>query len=120
MTRPLVVGIAAGAAALVCTSLVFARQNQPGMPTLAQVLVINRDRNDAIPVTVAGEPTVAISPASIVSGRAAAQVWEYRRIIVPVANDATPILNGAGAEGWEAIDSAVAGPNAVWTMKRPR
>ncbi len=130
MTRAIVV-CGAVAAALVGASMTFAAQNQPGLPTLAQVHIINRDRADAVPVKVqntgdslpvvlVGEPTVGLSPAAVVATRSARQVWDYRRIVVPAANDATPALAAAGLEGWEAIGAVAVGGNAVWTLKRPR
>jgi hypothetical protein len=120
MTRLFVAGIAAGAAALAGATVTVARQNQPGLPTLAQVLVINRDRTEAVPVTVVGEPTVGVSPTAVIGTRAARQMWEYRRVVVPVANDPVPILNAAGLEGWEVTDGGVVGTNMTWTMKRAR
>ena len=131
MTRSIVVCCVAGAAALAGASITFAAQNQPGLPTLAQVHIINRDRGDAVPVKVqntgdslpvvlAGEPTVALSRNAQVATRSARQVWEYRRIVVPLEDDATPALAAAGLEGWEAIGAMPSGKNAVWTLKRPR
>jgi hypothetical protein len=130
MTRSIVICGAVGAAAFLGASITFA-QNQPGLPTLAQVHILNRDRGDAVPVKVqntgdslpvvlVGEPTVALATNAIVGTRSARQVWEYRRIAVPVASDATPALTAAGLEGWEAVAAVTSGTNAVWTLKRPR
>ena len=131
MTRPIVICGIVGAAALAGASMTFASQNQPGLPTLAQVHILNRDRADAVPVKVqntgdslpvmlVGEPTVAVSANAIVATRSARQVWEYRRIVVPAANDATPALAAAGLEGWEAVSALTSGTNTVWTLKRPK
>ena len=131
MTRPIVICGIVSAAALAGASMTFASQNQPGLPTLAQVHILNRDRGDAVPVKVqntgdslpvliVGEPTVALSANAVVATRSARQVWEYRRIVVPVANDATPALAAAGLEGWEAVAALTSGTNAVWTLKRPK
>src|SRR5262245_43716138 len=94
--------------------------NEPGRATQARVYVINRDRADAIPVTlqgvapsdplrvvVTGTPSVALSDSATMSARAARQNWEYRQITVPGGDDPTPGLNSAGAEGWEAIGPAL-------------
>ena len=131
MTRSLaIVGVAA-VTAFAGVSITFARQNQPGFPTLAQVHIINRDRGDAVPikvqntgdslpVIVVGEPTVGLAPNATVATRSARQIWDYRRLVVPVATDATAALGAAGLEGWEAVAATIVGTNAVWTMKRPR
>jgi hypothetical protein len=127
----MVIGGIVGAAAFVGASLTVVAQNQPGLPTLAQVHVINRDRGDAVPVKVqntgdslpvvlVGEPTISISPAAVVGTRSARQVWEYRRIVVAATADATPALAAAGLEGWEAVAAITSGSNAVWTLKRPK
>jgi hypothetical protein len=107
------------------------QQNQPGLPTLAKVHILNRERAEAVPVrvmgsadvlpiSVVGEPTVNLSPAAVIGTRSARQLWEYRRLSVSAAQDATAALNGAGNEGWEAVGMVTVGENAIWTLKRPK
>lgn len=130
MTRSIVVVALGVAVAAAGATFAFAAQNPPGMPTLAQVLVINRDADavpvkvpdtgEPLPVRLAGDPTVSLTPNAHVATRSARQVWEYRRIVVPVGDDATPALSAAGLEGWEAIAALTVEKNVVWTLKRPR
>ena len=131
MNRSLIVCGLLGVAALVGASSTFARQNQPGLPTLAQVHILNRDRADAIPikvqntgdylpVIVVGTPSVSFAQNSIVGTLSARQVWEYRRVVVPIANDATATLSEAGLQGWEVVHAMTVGANGVWTLKRPK
>ena len=131
MKRSLIVcGILCGAA-LAGGSSTFARQNQPGMPTLAQIYVMNRDRSeaipikvqntgDALPVIVTGLVPVSVAQNTIVSTLSARQVWEYRRLAVPTSSDSTPALAEAGLQGWEVVHGMTVGSNVVWTLKRPR
>ncbi len=109
--------------------------NEPGRPTQNKVYVINRDRADAMPVTiqgvaptdplrvtVAGTPTVVLSDSAPVQARAARQNWEYRQLTLSATADPTAALNTAGAEGWEAIGAATPLPNGEvrFVLKRPR
>jgi hypothetical protein len=110
--------------------------NEPGKPTQARVYVVNRDRAEAIPVTLyagvganeamrviwAGSPTVTLNDAAPVPTRAARQNWEYRQIMVRATEDPTPALNTAGGEGWEALGPGVplAGGDVRYVLKRPR
>lgn len=120
-----------GSVAVAGASAVLARQNQPGFPTLAQVHILNRDRSEAIPikvqnvgdslpVVVADMPDVTLSRNTIVGTMSARQIWEYRRIVVPAATDATPALTAAGLEGWEVVHAMTVGTNGIWTLKRPK
>ena len=131
MKRSLIACGILGCAAFAGASSTFARQNQPGMPTLAQVHVLNRDRIDAIPikvqntgdslpVIVVGMPTVSFAQNAVVGTLSARQIWEYRRLVIATANDVTPSLNEAGLQGWEAVNAVTAGTNTIWTLKRPR
>jgi hypothetical protein len=131
MKRSLIVCGILGGTALAGASSTFARQNQPGMPTLAQVHVLNRERNDAIPikvqntgdslpVIVVGAPAVSFAQNSVVGTLSARQIWEYRRVVVPISTDATPALNEAGLQGWEVVHAMTVGTNGVWMLKRPR
>jgi hypothetical protein len=106
----------------------------PGRPTQAKVYIINRDRADAVPVTiqavaakeavrvsVSGTPTVELSNTPV-NVRRARQVWEYRQITAPANVDPTPALNTAGGEGWELVGTPVtlANGDARFLLKRPR
>ena len=126
----IVCGILAGVA-LAAGSSTFARQNQPGLPTLAQVYIMNRDRveaipikvqntGDSLPVIVANMPPVSIAQNTIVSTLSARQIWEYRRLALPTSSDSTPALSEAGLQGWEVVHGMTVGSNLVWTLKRPR
>ncbi|HYN07663.1 MAG TPA: hypothetical protein VES67_09755 [Vicinamibacterales bacterium] len=109
--------------------------NEPGRATQARVYVINRDRADAIPVTLqgvastdplrvtwSGTPAVTLSETSTVPTRVVRQNWEYRTITLRATEDPTPALNTAGAEGWEALGPALLLQNGDvrWMLKRPR
>ena len=107
--------------------------NDPGRPTSNRVYVINRDRSDAIPVsvrdvvsteplpvTITGSPSVALSgPIEI---RVVRHAWEYRQMTLPAGEDPTAALNAAGAEGWEAIGPPILISNnsARLILKRPK
>jgi len=131
MKRSLIVCGILGGAALAGASSTFARQNQPGLPTLAQVHILNRDRaeaipikvqntGDSLPVIVVDMPALSLARNSVVGTLSARQIWEYRRVVVPIANDATPTLSEAGLQGWEVVHAMTVGTNGVWTLKRPR
>ncbi len=120
MKRSLIVCGILGGAALAGASSTFARQNQPGMPTLAQVHVLNRDRARPFPSRCrtpgtrcrslsSGMPAVSLAQNTVVGTLSARQIWEYRRLVVPVANDATPALGEAGLQGWEVVNAMTVG-----------
>jgi hypothetical protein len=109
--------------------------NDPGKPTLARVYVINRDRADAVPVTiqavasteplrvtVTGTPSVVLSETTPVNSRLVRQNWEYRQITMPITGDPAPTLNQAGGEGWDLVGSGIPLPNGEvrFVLKRPR
>lgn len=114
------------------TVLTAQQRNEPGMPTIAQVQVLNRTRADAIavtlqgtaevvPVSVVGSTEVTLAPNSVVGHRVARQAWEYRQIVVPSGQDAAALLNAAGSDGWEAVANTPGAAGAVtWMVKRPR
>jgi hypothetical protein len=113
------------------SSVVLARQNQPGRPTLAEVHVLNKDRADAIavklqttgdvlPVTIVGEPSVAVSSKTLLGVKLTRQVWEYRQLTVKPGEDPTAALNALGGDGWEALNAQAVNSSVVWTLKRPR
>ena len=107
--------------------------NDPGRPTLNRVYVVNRDRADAIPVSVrdmvSDEPIrVAVTgvPSVTMGGpveiRVVRHAWEYRQMTLPAGEDPTAALNAAGAEGWEAIGAPIMISNnsARLILKRPK
>jgi hypothetical protein len=109
--------------------------NDPGRPTQARVYVTNRDRADAIPVTIqavasteplrvtlSGTPSFTLTETTVVNARAARQNWEYRQVQLPASADPTPALNGVGGEGWELVGPPVAlpGGDLRFLLKRPR
>jgi hypothetical protein len=109
-------------------------QDRPGVIGQARVFVENRGRADAVPVVlqevmtpspisvqVAGTPTVALSPASVVQARLARQQWEYRTVDLEREQDPAAALSRAGAEGWEATGIQLLNrAGAPVVMKRPR
>jgi hypothetical protein len=109
--------------------------NDPGRATQARVYVLNRDRADAIPVTIqavasteplrvalAGTPSFTLTETTVVNARAARQNWEYRQVQLLATADPTPALNGAGADGWELTGPPVvlASGDMRFILKRPR
>src|SRR4051812_8961165 len=75
-------------------------QDRPGVIGQARVFVENRGGGEAVPVvlqnvltpapigvTLAGTPTVAIAPASVVQARLARQQWEYRSVALQPGQD---------------------------------
>ncbi len=108
-------------------------RNEPGLPTVAQTHVINRNPADAIPVrvqsggevqpvTIIGTPAVTFSTSTVISTRPVRHAWEYRRITVAAGQDPTSALNAEGLEGWEAVaitPTGAAGAMQV-VLKRPR
>ncbi|MCC7009871.1 MAG: hypothetical protein IT184_13775 [Acidobacteria bacterium] len=106
-------------------------QNVPGYPTVAQVRVVNAARDEAVPVVlrtdaeplpvaIAGVPSVALVPTTVIPVRIGRQLWEYRQVTVGATQDAAAVLNAAGADGWEAIGGTAGAAGTVWTLKRPR
>jgi hypothetical protein len=104
--------------------------NEPGKMTVARFYILNKDKSEAVPVTVhsSGEvlpvsvtamPAVTIAGSASVMARAARQTWEYRQITI--GGDAADQLNAAGLDGWEAVGSAAASAGrTTWLLKRPR
>lgn len=120
------------------SSTLLARQraplvaNEPGMPTVARMYIMNRDAGESIPVTIHGGsdvqpvavmslPPVVLAAGAAVSTRVVRQSWEYRRVNVAAGQDPASALNEAGGEGWEAVSASVTAGGA-WQvlMKRPR
>jgi hypothetical protein len=104
--------------------------NEPGRPTQARVYVTNRDRADAMPVTLQGIASTdplrvtwnGLSETATVPTRPVRQNWEYRQITLRATEDPTPALNTAGGEGGEALGPAVLLQNGDgrFVLKRPR
>jgi hypothetical protein len=140
MKRWMMGGLVLGCAGLWAGVAVLAQQapqpqqseNQPGMPTVARTMVLNRSAAEAIPVvihagldvqpvSVLGVPTVTLAADAAVTSRASRQSWEYRRVLVGAEEDPTGALNEAGAQGWEAVAAVSAGPDrSALILKRPR
>lgn len=110
-------------------------QIRPGEMTQARVWVENRNRNEAIPVTieglgdfskplrveVTGTPAVTITPTTVVQARQVRQLWEHRAITLAAGRDVDVALMQAGADGWEAVGLQPAPQNATLVLlKRPR
>lgn len=89
--------------------------NEPGKPTVAQMLVVNRERAEAIPVKL--QTTGDVIP---VYAQLARQAWEYRQLSTANADDPTSALNAAGLEGWEIVGMTPGSVRTVWTLKRPK
>lgn len=134
MMRRLIVGALSGSMLVSFVALAAVGQEGtrvPGELTQAKVWIQNRGSGEAVPVSIlqpaseplavriAGIPTVTASPSTLVQTRVARQRWEYREVSA-AGQDLTGVLNGAGAEGWEAVDSwpGSAGQTVV-LMKRP-
>ena len=107
------------------------RLNEPGMPTVARMYILNSGADEAVPVilqggsdvqpvTVMALPAVTLAAGTTVSSNALRQMWEYRQVAVPVGQDPASALNAAGAEGWEAVSSSTSSAGLQVLMKRPR
>jgi hypothetical protein len=103
--------------------------DRPGTIWPAKVWVQNRDRTEAVPVSipdiatveVIGMPAVTITPSTIVQSRLVRQTWEYSVVTVPRGGDPVATLSRSGLDGWEA--TGVQFPSVDGTsllMKRPR
>ena len=114
------------------SAVVLAQDNLPGRPSIARMFVLNRERAEAIPVTlqggdvqpvaVIGMPVVTFAPNAAVGARATRQPWEYQSIQLRAGSDPTAALNAHGMEGWEAV-GVVTIPgttNSAILLKRPR
>lgn len=90
-----------------------AQRNEPGLPTLAQVQVLNNTAADAVAVSL--QSTAVSLPVTV-----SRQAWEYRQVLVPVNQDTAAVLNAVGLEGWEAFATAAGTGGTIWTLKRPK
>jgi len=115
---------------LVAASAILAGQGErPGQIWPAKVWIQNRDRSEAIPVSiqdaapvqVTGMPTVAIAPATIIQSRLVRQAWEYTLVTVRTGQDLVAVVSKAGQDGWETTGVQFATPDGTsLLMKRPR
>ena len=111
------------------------QQIRPGEMTQARVWIENRNRTEAIPVTlealgdvskalrveVSGTPAVTVTPTTIVRTQRVRQTWDHRAITVAAGVDVEATLRQAGSDGWEAVAVQSAPQNGmVVLLKRPR
>jgi hypothetical protein len=120
----IVLALTAGAGMLAAPGQTALR---PGDMTPARMYIDNRGRDQAIPVlvqdpvTIAGTPTVAIAPTSVVPVRLTRQAWEYRTVALVPAQDPANTLLLLGSDGWETTGVQVQTQNGlVLLLKRPR
>jgi hypothetical protein len=113
---------------LVAASALLAGQDRPGQLWPAKVWIQNRDRSEAVPVSiqdvplvqVTGTPAVTITPTTIVQSRLMRQVWEYSVVTVPAGRDPLATLSKAGQDGWETTGVQLPATNGTsLLMKRP-
>ena len=110
-------------------------QERPGQIGQARVWIENhRGQNEAVPIVleevatrspigvqVVGTPTVTIPSTAIVRVRPALQIWDYRTLNVPAAQDPAAMLSAVGNDGWDVAGILPAGPSAsMVVLKRPR
>jgi len=104
---------------------------QPGQPTQARVLILNRGVEEAVPVSIQGAepvrvnlatvPTVVVAPGAVVQTQATRQSWEYRDVRVQAGQSASAVLNAEGAAGWETAGFAIGDASGtIVILKRPR
>jgi hypothetical protein len=137
MTRWSLLAVLMAVAGLTASSSLDAQRapttmpNEPGLPTVARMYILNSGADEAVPVTihsgsdvqavtVMGLPDVSLAANASVTARAARQTWEYREITVATGQDAVSALNAAGLEGWEAVGQTGGTGASRVLMKRPR
>jgi hypothetical protein len=121
------------AVVLVAASAILAGQDRPGdrPGTIwpAKVWIQNRDRTEAVPVSildiaqvdVIGMPAVTITPSTVVQSRLVRQTWEYTVVTVPKGSDPVVALSRSGQDGWEAAGVQFpSGDGVSLLMKRPK
>jgi hypothetical protein len=110
--------------------LADAAQDRPGIVSQARVFIENRNRAEAVPVTVEDftserplsvrvEGPVTIAPSSAMPARPLPQAWEYRTVTVKTAEDLLAALAEPGTQGWEAAGTYVANGTHTVLLKRP-
>ena len=107
---------------------------RPGDMTRANVWIANRQKTEAVPVTlygldvdarplrveIPGTPAVTITPNTIVQAKVVRQPWDHRMVTVPAGQDVAIALRDSGNAGWEAVSAQVAPSGATIVMlKRP-
>lgn len=134
MTRPLVLAVLVATLMPVQSS---ARQaqvppNQPGMPTIARMVVVNQGRPEAIPVAihasedvlpvaVISAPALTLAAGATTGTRVVRQAWEYRHVQFKSGEDLGAGLAQAGTDGWEAVGMSSAGAGGMQVLlKRPK
>ena len=91
------------------SAVVLAQDNLPGRPSIARMFVLNRQRSEAIPVTLQGgdvaagrligTPLVTLAPNAAVAAHASRQSWEYQPVELRAGSDPTAALE-RGGHGW--------------------
>ncbi|HEY2153882.1 MAG TPA: hypothetical protein VGH34_23965 [Vicinamibacterales bacterium] len=105
---------------------------QPGQMTQARVLVLNRGRNEAVPVDLRdanldsplhvrimnGEPNVAPT----LTVRLAPVTWDYKTVPIAPGDDMAQVLHTDGSNGWETTGITYADSRGMTTilLKRAR
>jgi hypothetical protein len=124
-------GLCAASSMLAAGQRVQTEPNEPGMPTVARMYILNSGAGEAVPVTihggtdvvpvtVMGIPPVTLEATSVVTARAGRQGWEYRQLSIGSGQDSVAELNTVGLEGWEAISVTTSGATTRVLLKRPR
>ena len=108
---------------------------RPGEMVPARVWVENRNKNEALPVTiegldesakplrveVMGVPLISLVPNTVVQARVVRQPWEHRTMTVAAGQDLGVALMQAGNDGWEAVSGQLSpSGGTVVLLKRPR
>jgi hypothetical protein len=130
-TKTTLACVVTAAVVLVAASAIVAGQYQPGdrPGTIwpAKVWIQNRDRSEAVPVSIQEIAPVEviggvmIAPSTVVQSRLVRQPWEYSVVPVPKGSDAAVVLSRAGQDGWEATGVQLPfGDGISLLMKRPR
>lgn len=113
----------------------YARQQAAGSVLPGKFYILNKDRAEAVPVTVldmssesvqalSQNLSQAISQALLRAQpvRSTQQVWEYRQIVIGPTEDRVAALTAPGLQGWEttSITSTDAKGALTILLKRPR
>jgi hypothetical protein len=105
---------------------------QPGQMTQARVLIQNRGRGEAVPVSLLEAPldtplrvrVVNMQDPKIVDeaihARLVPQSWDYHTVLVKDGQDPVAALIGPGGAGWEATGVTFVRPDGVMLLfKKP-
>jgi len=136
--RTIVITVIAAAALLTLRAAILAAPQQttqyPGQMTDARVWVQNREKGDAIGVTLqdAARDLTALRVRVVnsqnapgfdepIRTRLVPQPWDYQIVPVPSAPNALNALTSLGGEGWEVTGGFnAANGQAMLLLKRPR